>query len=359
MRKPQLWTDRTQQFCATLSLRIPILLAPMAGACPVSLSSAVANKGGLGACGVLLMQPDDIIKWAAEFRSQSNGAIQMNNWIPDPSPMRDEDQERKIQNFIAGWHTESESARPVPELPDFDAQYEAMLAAQPAAISSIMGIYPEEFVNRMNSAGIQWLATATTVDEAKEAVDAGADAIVAQGFEAGGHRGTFAAGEARRAAAGLVSLLPAIVDTVDVPVVAAGGIADGRGIAAAITLGASAVQIGTGFLRTPEAGIPSAWADAIQTGFPNRTVLTRAFTGRLGRSIATEYAEAAESADAPEPAPYPVQRQLTGNMVAQARRENDVARMQAWAGQSGFLSSAVPAGQLIGDLWKHAQQLLP
>ena len=353
------WNVRTEQFCRQLNLKIPILLAPMAGACPVSLSSAVAREGGLGACGVLLMQPSAIIDWAKQFRTESKGLFQMNNWIPDPAPVRDEIHEQQIRDFLANWHPDSGSARPIPETPDFEEQCEAMLEAQPAAISSIMGVYPPPFIERMKQAGIDWLATATTVEEAKLAVSMGADAVVAQGFEAGGHRGTYVAGDAQCAAGGLISILPAIVDSVNVPVIATGGIADGRGIAAAITLGASAVQIGTGFLRTPEAGISSAWSDAIGTTMPNHTILTRTFSGRLGRSIATDYAKAAESVDAPDPAPYPIQRGLTGSMTGQARRNNDLARMQAWTGQSGFLSSAEPAGQLIKRLWDDAQKLLP
>ena len=305
------------------------------------------------------MQPSAIVDWAQQFRSESNGLFQMNNWIPDPVPVRDQFHEQQIRDFLANWHPDSGSARPIPETPDFEEQCEAMLEAQPAAISSIMGVYPPPFIERMKKAGIDWLATATTVEEAKLAVSMGADAVVAQGFEAGGHRGTYVAGDAQCAAGGLISILPAIVDSVNVPVIATGGIADGRGIAAAITLGASAVQIGTGFLRTPEADIPSTWSDAIGTVMPNHTILTRAFSGRLGRSIATDYAKAAESVDAPEPAPYPIQRGLTGSMTGLARRDNDLARMQAWTGQSGFLSSAEPAGQLIKRLWDDAQKLLP
>ena len=126
-----------------------------------------------------------------------------------------------------------------------------------------MGLYPPEFVSRMKARGVKWFATVTTVAEAKAARDAGADAIIAQGMEAGGHRGAFDAARCESGMVGLFSLLPAVVDAVDVPVIAAGGIADARGVAAALVLGASAVQIGTGFLRTPEAKLPAAWADAI------------------------------------------------------------------------------------------------
>ena len=358
MSKTKSWESRTNHFCSRLNLKIPILLAPMAGACPVGLSSAVANQGGLGACGALLLQPDAITEWAAAFRQKSTGSFQMNNWIPDPPPIRDVINEEKVRKFIVNWWPEANFQNPPLNPPDFEAQFEAMLAATPNAISSIMGIFPDPMIDRMKEAGICWLATATTVNEAILAEKSGADAIVAQGFEAGGHRGTFTAEQASAVSAGLFSLLPAIVDAVNIPVVAAGGIADSRGIAAALLLGASAVQIGTGFLRTPEAAIPSAWADAIGSTFPDKTILTRAFTGRLGRSIATDYAVSAEMPDALEPAPYPVQRQLTSGMTAQARQTNDLSRIQAWAGQSGHLASELPAGELTRKLWESARQLL-
>jgi nitronate monooxygenase len=345
-------------FCAAFNLRVPILLAPMAGTCPPSLSVAVANAGGLGACGALLMQPDAIKAWASEVRAGSNGAFQINLWIPDPPPKRDEAAEAAVRDFLGRWGPpvprEAGDGRP----PDFAAQCEAMLAVGPPVISSIMGLYPPAFVARMKAQGIKWLATATTVFEAKAAEDAGADAIIAQGMEAGGHRGAFEAAGAETRMVGLFSLLPAVVDAVRVPVIATGGIADARGVAAALLLGASAVQVGTGFLRCPEAKLPSAWADAIGRARPEDTLVTRAFSGRPGRSIATAYARAATSVEAPPPAPYPVQRGLTQAMRDGAVKANDIDRMQAWAGQSAGLAPARPATDLVRELWERAQALL-
>ena len=171
--------------------------------------------------------------------------------------------------------------------PDFEAQCEAMLDAGPKIISSIMGLYPLAFVARMKASGILWFANVTTVAEAKAAQAAGADAVVAQGMEAGGHRGAFDAAQAEVRMVGLFSLLPAVVDAVKIPVIASGGIGDARGVAAAIMLGASAAQIGTCFLRSPEARLPTAWADGIGKALPEDTIVTRAFSGRAGRSLAT------------------------------------------------------------------------
>lgn len=349
---------RTQAFCGAYNIRVPILLAPMAGACPPSLSVAVANGGGLGACGALLMSPAAIRSWVSEVRTGSNGGFQINLWIPDPPPVRDEAAETAVRNFLGEWGPPVLETAGNTTPPDFAAQCEAILDAGPSVISSIMGIYPPEFVVRMKAAGIRWFATATTVAEAKAAEAAGADAIVAQGMEAGGHRGAFDASDAATKLVGLTALVPAIVDAVSVPVIATGGIADARGVAAVLMLGASAAQIGTGFLRCPEAKLNVAWSEGIAGAAPEDTLLTRAFSGRAGRSIATAYARAAADPSAPNPAPYPVQRGLTQAMRDTAAKANDIDRMQVWSGQSGRLAQAVPAADLVRSLWDEVRQVL-
>jgi nitronate monooxygenase len=349
---------RATAFCEQFNLGVPILMAPMASACPASLAIAVANAGGLGGCGALMMQPEAIRKWAAEMRAGSNGGFQCNLWIPDPPPKRDAAAEAAMRDFLSQW------GPPVPPeagdlvLPNFQAQCDALLEIAPTIVSSIMGLYPERFVARLKDKGIKWFATVTTVSEAKEAERAGADAVIAQGMEAGGHRGTSDLAQAETRVVGLFSLVPGVADAVNIPVVATGGIANGRGIAAALMLGASAVQIGTAFLRCPEAKIPSAWADAIGKAAPEDTIITRTVTGRPARSLATEYVRAAMAPDAPPPAPYPVQRGLTAPMREAAAKANDVGRMQAWAGQSAGLARAEPAGAVVQRLWQETQALL-
>ncbi|HEY2906589.1 MAG TPA: nitronate monooxygenase [Vicinamibacterales bacterium] len=350
--------ERTNAFCARFGLRVPILLAPMAGASAPALSIAVANAGGLGACGALLMRPEEIVNWAATVRASSAGAFQLNLWIPDPPPVRDAQRETEVRTFLSHW------GPPVPPdageaaPPDFAAQCEALLAAHPPIVSSVMGVYPPAFVARLKSLDIAWFAVASTVKEARIAEAAGADVIVAQGMEAGGHRGSFDAATAERELVGLVSLVPAVVDAVNVPVVATGGIADGRGVAAALALGASAAQIGTAFLRSPEAQIHPAWAGAIAGTAPEDTIVSRVFSGRPGRSIATTYVRAAIRADAPAPAAYPVQRGFTAPMRSAAAKTGDIDRMQAWAGQSAALARAEPAAQLVARLWADAQSIV-
>jgi nitronate monooxygenase len=350
---------RAKSFCEAYNLRVPILMAPMAGASPASLAIAVANAGGMGACGALLMQPDAIRYWCSTVREGSNGCFQINLWIPDPSPRRDTSSEDAVRRFLSNWGPEVPRDAGDATPPDFASQCDAILEVRPAIISSIMGLYPDHVVTRFKAAGTKWFATATTVAEAKAAEDAGADAIIAQGMEAGGHRGAFDASEAEARLVGLFSLLPAVVDAVSTPVIAAGGIADGRGMAAALLLGASAVQVGTAFLRSPEAGLTSAWADAIGRTDPEDTAITRWFSGRPGRAIINDYVKATLAPGAPTPAPYPVQRALTQAMRDAATKQDNIASIQGWAGQSARLARPDAAGEIVLRLWEDAQALLP
>jgi len=350
--------NRASDFASAYGLQVPIPMAPMAGACPASLAIAVGNAGGMGACGTVLMSSEQIEAWVSDYRAGTSAALQLNTWIPSPEPARDAEHEALLCSFLKGWGPTVDPGAADKPQPDSQAQCRAMLEACPAVISSIMGVFDAGFIAQVKDADIKWFATATTVGEALIAEAAGADAIVAQGMEAGGHRGAFYAEKAETELIGLFSLLPAVVDAVNVPVVATGGIADGRGVAAALILGASAVQIGTGLLRSPEAKIAPAWADAIGSSRPEETIATRSFSGRLGRSIRTRYAEATLAADAPRAAPYPIQRHLTQAMRLEGMRTDDIDRIQAWAGQSAGSARAVPAAEIVEDMWREAKTLL-
>src|SRR6266704_1959834 len=181
--------ERADAFCRRFGLRVPILMAPMAGACPAGLAAAIGNAGGMGGLGALMTAPDGIDAWVEQFRGQSNGSFQINLWVPDP---------RRVREFLGQWGPpvpqEAGDAAPL----DFDAQCAALLAAGPRVVSSIMGLFPEPFVAELKARGIAWFACATTLAEARAAEATGADAVVAQGFEAGGHRGAFDAAMAER-----------------------------------------------------------------------------------------------------------------------------------------------------------------
>ncbi|MEU3186020.1 nitronate monooxygenase [Streptomyces sp. NPDC006923] len=349
--------QRARAFCDRFGLGLPVLQAPMAGSSPPELAVAVAGAGGMGARGVLQDSPRRIAEWTEEFRAGSSGAFQLNVWIPEtagPDPAERQRQMDGAREFLGGFGTPGEPGGPDP--PVFREQCEAMLAARPTAVSSIMGLFEPEYVRRLHERGIAWFACATTLDEAFAAEDAGADVVVAQGMEAGGHRGSFRQ-DAERADVGLFALLPRLADRLRVPIVAAGGIADGRGVAAALTLGASAVQVGTVLLRCPETGTSKEWAATLEDLGPEDTVTTRAYSGRLARAVRTAYVMAWEEPGAPSPACFPDQLRL----VSQWRRgtTDGLDRSNYWAGQSAALATEEPAADVITRMWTSARGLLP
>lgn len=348
--------ERAAAFCERYDLSLPILQAPMAGACPPELAAAVSNAGGMGGAGVLSDDPAAIAAWVEGFSARSNGPFQLNLWVPGPH-VADPDPGDAASRFLAhlGGGDPPDTTRAAPA-PSYEAQLEAMLAQRPAVVSSIMGLFEAGVVERIHAQGAAWFACATTLDEARAAEDAGADAIVVQGAEAGGHRGRFDPGPEPLVDVGLFALLPYLADRTRVPIVAAGGVGDGRGLAAALLLGASAVQVGTTLLRTPEAGIDPGWAHELDGLAPEATRATRAYSGRWGRAIATAFVEAWDAPEAPPPAAYPTQRRL----VSAARRDPNASidRVNHWAGQGAALARSLPAATVVTTMWSDARALL-
>lgn len=347
---------RAEAFCARFGLGVPVLLAPMAGVPSIRLAHAVAAAGGMAGCGALTFDAAAIAGWMERFRRAGGGRVLLNLWIPDPAPARDAQAEARMAALLAQEGTGPGALEA--GLQDFAAQCEAIVAARPDAVSSIMGLFAPAQVAAFRHAGIAWFATVTTPDEARAALAAGADAVIAQGAEAGGHRGAFDAARAEAQMVGLVSLVPAVSDAVAgaIPVIAAGGIADGRGVAAALALGASAVSVGTAFLRCEEAEIAPVWAEALAGAAPEATVPTRAFSGRLARAVCNRWTRIVAEAGAA--LPYPLQRAATAVLREAASRDGDAERMQMWAGQSAALGETLPAGLLASRLWQEASALL-
>jgi nitronate monooxygenase len=349
--------QRAQEFCERFGLRVPILQAPMAGSSPPELAIGVAEAGGMGARGVLQDSPAGIADWVERFRAGSSGALQLNVWIPDPPAGDPAERERRVEQareFLGRFGTPGDAAGPVP--PVFEEQCEAMLAARPTAVSSIMGLFEPGYVRRLHEQGIAWFACATTLEDALAAQEAGADAVVAQGMEAGGHRGAFDQDAAERTDVGLFALLPWFADHLHVPIIAAGGVADGRGLAAALALGASAVQVGTALLRCPETKISKEWSAALNGLAPEATMTTRAYTGRLARAAPTAYLRAWTEPGAPSPAPFPDQLRLVGQWRRGA--PDGLGQSNLWAGQSAALAAEEPAVAVVGRMWREASDLL-
>lgn len=325
----------------------------MAGACPPELAAAVAAAGGMGAAGVVNDTPERIAAWAARFRELAGAApFQLNLWVPDPPADDDVVLQTAFLDSFGG------RAAPAPGPgPAFDDQLAAVLAARPTAVSTIMGLPAPAQVDAVHAAGCAWFATVTTRAEAVAAQRAGADAVVVQGMEAGGHRGTADPADAEAVSVGLLALVPWVADAVTVPVVAAGAIGDGRALAAALTLGASAVQVGTALLRTPEAGIDDGWSARLDGLDPTGTTTTRAYTGRLARGIASDYVRSWTAPGAPAPAPYPHQRRLVARY--RAGEPGAVDRVNLWAGQAAGRARTEPAAGVVARLWDEARTLLP
>ncbi len=237
-------------------------------------------------------------------------------------------------------------------LPPFEQQAQVILDAEVPVFSFTFGIPAPEIIAKMKARGIRLMGTATTVAEARALHAAGVDAIVAQGSEAGAHRGTFLAA-CEDSLIGTLALVPQIVDASPLPVVASGGIMDGRGIVAAAALGASAVQMGTAFLACPESGAADAYKAAVLAARDDGTLLTRAFSGRMARGIANSFAVEMK-AHTHELLRYPAQNNLTRPMRTAAARQGDADRLSLWAGQAAPLARAMPAADLVALLVKES-----
>lgn len=341
----------------------PIIQAPMAGGFTTpQLVAAVSNAGGIGALAAPLLSPQEMGRQIAQIRALTSKPFNVNLFVqtmPQPTVEeihRAQELLRPIREVL-GW---SELPMPAKWCEDFNAQFDALIAARPAIASFAFGILTRSQVERLHDAGIYVIGTATNVMEAQAWEAVGVDAVCAQGIEAGGHRGTFIG--AQHDGVGTMALVPLIADAVPLPVIAAGGIMDGRGIAAAFALGAQAVQMGTAFLATDEAGTNPVYKARLleATHTPSRalTRLTRAFSGRYARGLVNRFIEAMQEVEQQVPA-YPVQNALTGAIRAQAATMQDPEFMSLWAGQGVAMIRALPAAQLLETLvteWHAASQ---
>jgi nitronate monooxygenase len=335
-----MWIDT--QATRLLKIQYPIVQGPFGGgASSVELTAAVSNLGGLGSFGAQHLSPGEIRDIIASVRARTASPFAVNLWVDNADAgmanfdaVAFERHVDRLKPFFA------ELGLDLPRYPNrfgqcFDEQVAALIEAAPPAFSFVFGIPSPEILRACRERGIITIGNATTVDEALAIENAGVDAVVATGAEAGGHRVSFLQAP-ETVLMGTFSLLPQIRKAVRMPVVAAGGIIDGNGIAAALTLGADAVQIGTAFLACEESGANALHRAALFADTAAKTVLTRAFSGRLARSIRNGFSEAMES-QANDIAPYPAQNWLSGALRIAAIEQGRTDLIPLYAGQSAPL----------------------
>ncbi|MCK6080264.1 nitronate monooxygenase [Microbacterium sp. EYE_5] len=332
-----------------LGIDVPIVLGPFGGMSSVALTAAVSDGGGLGSFGLYGYDGERIRETAAALRAATDRPFALNLWLPTGDEVTPADVDLgAARDALAPLYRAAgvePPATPARFLPPFEEQLDAVWDAAPAVLSVVFGVPTRGVVDEAHRRGIRVIGTATSVAEARALEAGGVDAIVASGAEAAGHRVTFL-GQAERSLVGTFALIPQVVDAVGVPVIAAGGVADRRGVAAAFALGASGVQVGSAFLRSRQsaasAGHRAALADSADTG----TVLTRAMSGRLARGIPNRAVREIEAADAI--APFPAQNWLTG--VFRAAAAGDAELSSLWAGQASALGSGGDAAGVLSEL---------
>jgi nitronate monooxygenase len=349
-----MWPDR--RLLDLLAIEVPIVQAPMAGAMDWELATAVADAGGLGSLPCGMLSPPQIREHMDKVRGRTARPVAL-NFFCHARPELSNAREAAWRNRLAPYYRELgvDPAAPVPSSnrAPFNAELcDLALELRPEVVSFHYGLPEAAFMRRLKDAGCKILCSATTVAEARKVEGDGADAVIAQGFEAGGHRGMFLTDDLG-SQTGTFALVPQIVDAVGVPVIAAGGITDARAIAAAFALGAAGVQIGTAYLFTPEARISAPYRAALANAGERATAITNVFSGRPARGIVNRLVrEVGPLSDlAPQ---FPL---ATGALVplrsrAEAQGSGDFTPM--WAGQAAALGRAMPAGELTRDLAQEA-----
>lgn len=332
-----------------LKITHPIIQAPMAGASTPELVAAVSNAGGLGSYGGAATEPAKLRSFIRQIRELTDQPFAVNLFAPAVEAYElGTEQHSPMSELLKIWHNELDAGpvpEPIPILGPFLEQFTVLLEEKIPVFSFHFGPAPIEAIREIHAIGSIVLATATTTGEAKALVEAGVDVIIAQGFEAGGHRGTFAV-PYEHGLIGTAALVPQIADAVSVPVVAAGGIMDARGIVAAFALGASGVQMGTAFLACPENNIPEVYRQAVLNSLDEDTVITEVFSGRPARAIRNRFIREMEN-HKDKVLPFPAQMSIGRVLRQTSAQQSSPDFVSMWAGQGAGLASSLPAGELI------------
>ena len=350
---------RTRELLDLLGIDLPIVLAPMAGNSTPELVAAVSNAGGLGSYGCAMLSREQLIEEAGRIKSLTNHSFNLNFFCHAP-PNVTAEQEQAWRVKLAPYYQElgiypsvgaSGSRRP------FDAEIcDAVLAIGPKIVSFHFGMPDAGLVRRLKAAGMLLMSSATTSAEARRLVELGADVIVAQGFEAGSHRGMFLTSDIATQV-GTMALVPQVVDAVNVPVIASGGIADARGVAAALALGAAAVQVGTAYLLSPQAKVSALHRAALRAARDDATVLTNVFTGRPARGLLNRCIRelGPMSTAAPQ---FPMAANTVTPLRAQAEQRGSSDFTPLWSGQAAALAREIDAAELTRNLAAGALEIL-
>jgi nitronate monooxygenase len=352
------WPDR--RLLDLFDIDHPIVQAPMAGASSTQMAIAVSEAGGLGSIAAAMLTPETL-RTELQIAQQGTGRSINVNFFCHTSPMVDAAREAAWRQRLAPYYREhgiaddAGAGGPV-RAPFSAALCEVLLAFKPKIASFHFGLPDASLVERLKSAGILVISSATSAEEARWLEARGADAVIAQGAEAGGHRGMFLNDDISRQA-GTMALVPQVVDAVKVPVIAAGGIGDGRGIAAALALGAAGAQIGTGYLLSPESKILAPHRAALKAAHDNSTTLTNLFTGRPARGIVNRYIREVGPMSADAPAfPLAAGAALPLRTAAEARGSTEFTPL--WSGQAPTLAREMPAGALTVKLIDETEAVL-
>ena len=344
------WPDR--RLLDLLDLEIPIIQAPMAGCDSTALAKSVSSSGALGSLACALLSPDGVLEAASNIRGDTDRPFNLNFFChtmeaPDPAAREGWKQFLKSHYLRLGLDIEAVAESRL-RLPFNEAMCEVVEEIRPAVVSFHFGLPSADLVDRLKNKRIRILGSATSVKEARWLEERGCDAVIAQGVEAGGHRAMFLENNVS-AQVGLFALLPQVADAVSVPVVAAGGISDARGVVAAFALGAAGVQLGTAYLFCPEANVSPIYHNALGQVPDTGTAVTNLFSGRPARGILNLYLE--ESGPmAPAALAFPYAATMVAPLRAASEKAGTLDYMQLWAGQAARLGKAMPAERLTRTL---------